>query len=303
MEAVLVTLRSPGAELIRLGPLVFRWYGILIAIAIVIGLNLSNQLAYFRNLNKNFINDLMPVLLISSIAGARIYYVAFEWRNYSGINFWSSINILGLVIPIPTFIEIWRGGIAIHGALLLGTISVIFFCKLKKENLWDVLDVLLPSVALGQAIGRWGNFFNNEAFGLPTNVPWKLFIPFSSRPEIFSDQRFFHPTFLYESIWNLGVFLILISLFRLNVHGFLKLPSGALSCIYLITYSLGRIWIESLRTDPLCLASLPPLCEGGFRVAQLVSILMVSFGSFGLWWIYQTKRKMPSFGILSKRGK
>ena len=92
----------------------------------------------------------------------------------------------------------------------MGTISTIIFCRIKKENFWDVIDVLVPSLALGQAIGRWGNFFNNEAFGLPTNLPWKLYIPYSYRPDFFASKSFFHPTFLYESIWNVAVFFILI---------------------------------------------------------------------------------------------
>jgi len=282
-----------------------RWYGILIAFSVFIGLNLSNRLANYRNLGNNLINDLMPILLFSSIIGARLYYVVFGWDNFNGINFWSTINLLGFYISIPKFLEVWRGGIAIHGALIMGTISVILFCRRKKENFWDVLDVLLPSVALGQAIGRWGNFFNNEAFGLPTDLPWKLFIPYASRPEIFLNNSYFHPTFLYESIWNLGIFLLLIYLFRLNIQGLLKLPSGGLSCIYLITYGIGRMLIESIRTDPLCIGAgaTPPFCEGGIRIAQIISFLMISLGSFGLYWIYQRKRRMPNFGIISKRKK
>ncbi len=184
----------------------------------------------------------------------------------------------------------------------MGTVSVIFFCRFKKESFWDVIDVLVPSVALGQAIGRWGNFFNNEAFGLPTDQPLKLFIPYSSRPEFFVNNSYFHPTFLYESIWNLCIFILLIFLFRQNIRGFLKLPAGSLACIYLLLYGIGRFWIESLRVDPLCIGALPPFCEGGIRVAQLISFFMICLGSFGLYWIYQSKRKMPNFGITSKRG-
>ena len=301
MEAILAMLKSPGAELIRFGPLVFRWYGILIAIAVLLGLNLSTRLSSFRNIKNGFFNDLMPILVLSSLIGARAYYIVFEWRNFSGSYFWSKINLFGIEFFIPSFLEIWNGGIAIHGALIIGGISVILFSRFRDENFWDVLDVLLPSVALGQAIGRWGNFFNNEAFGLPTNQPWKLFIPYASRPEIFSDQSYFHPTFLYESLWNICIFLLLISLFRLNIRGFLKIPSGALTCIYIVTYSLGRFWIEALRIDPLCLSSSPPFCEGGIRIAQLMSFLMICFGSLGLFWIYQIKRKMPNFSVTSKR--
>ncbi len=300
MVEVISTLISPGSELVRIGPLTFRWYGILIAISVFVGLNLSNYLATFKGIGRDFFNDLMPFLVLSSIIGARIYYVLFEWRNFNGVNFWSSINLFNLEIPIPRFVEIWSGGIAIHGALIMGAISILLFCRIRKESFWNVLDTLLPSVALGQAIGRWGNFFNNEAFGVPTDLPWKLFIPQFSRPDIFIDKSYFHPTFLYESLWNICVFCLLILLFRLNIKGFLKLPAGVLSCFYLISYSFGRLWIEGLRTDPLCIGSIPPFCEGGLRVAQIMSFLIICIGSFGLWRIYKNKRKMPSLGVNNK---
>ncbi|WP_320667258.1 prolipoprotein diacylglyceryl transferase [Prochlorococcus sp. MIT 1307] len=293
MGELIATFRSPGPEFIQLGPFVVRWYGLLIAIAVLIGLNLSSKLANQRGIKKGLINDLMPLLVLSSVIGARIYYVGFEWRNYSGINFWGSVKLLGIYVPIPSALEIWGGGIAIHGALIAGTLSVIFFCRFTDQHFWNVLDVLLPSVALGQAIGRWGNFFNNEAFGVPTDLPWKLFIPYNFRPEIFADQKFFHPTFLYESIWNLLVCALLIVLFQLDLKGITKLPSGALSCIYLICYSIGRLWIEGLRTDPLCLGALPPSCEGGLRIAQVISVLLIGIGAMGLGWIYYLKKEMP----------
>ena len=301
MENIFLALRSPGPELIQLGPFSLRWYGLLIAFSVLLGLNLSGELASKKGLKKSLINDLLPFLVLASIIGARIYYVAFEWKNYSGKNFWSSINLMNLNIPIPSAIEIWGGGIAIHGALIMGTLSVIFFCSWRKESLWDVIDVLVPSVALGQTIGRWGNFFNNEAFGIPTSLPWKLFIPYESRPEIFISQDYFHPTFLYESLWNICVFAILILLFRKSNTNKSSLPPGTLSCVYLISYSLGRLWIEALRTDPLCLGGLPPFCEGGIRVAQLISLFLMSGGLWGLWRIYVSKKTLPEPSFRNRR--
>ena len=292
MEYVLGEFTSPGSDLFRFGPITLRWYGLLIALSVFIGLNISNKLARTRGINNGLINDLIPVLILTSIIGARIYYVAFEWRNYSGLNFWSPINILGLRVYIPSALEIWGGGIAIHGALITGIISVSLFCKIRKQSFLNVLDVLLPSVSLGQAIGRWGNFFNNEAFGLPTTLPWKLYIPYAYRPDIFANQRFFHPTFLYESIWNIAVFLILIILFFLGSKGRIKLPYGAISFVYLISYSLGRLWIEGFRIDPLCLNALPPLCTGGIRIAQFISILFILIGTFGLIFIYKKPKNI-----------
>ena len=303
MGNIFIELRSPGAELIQFGPFSLRWYGLLIAISVLIGLNLSGELARKKGLKKSLINDLLPILVLASVIGARLYYVAFEWRNYIGKNFWSSIQFLNLNIPIPSALEIWGGGIAIHGALIMGTLSVIFFCRWRRESFWDVIDVLVPSVALGQAIGRWGNFFNNEAFGIPTNLPWKLFIPYEFRPAIFSTQDYFHPTFLYESLWNIFVFGILIFLFKKSNTNELSLPSGLLSCIYLISYSLGRFWIEALRIDPLCLGGMPPFCEGGLRMAQLISLFLMIAGLFGIWRIYISKKALPDPSLNNGRKK
>jgi len=301
MENIFIALRSPGPELIQVGPFSLRWYGLLIAISVLLGLNLSGELARKKGLPKNLINDLLPFLVLASIIGARIYYVAFEWRNYTGKNFWSSINVLNLNIPIPSAIEIWGGGIAIHGALIMGTLSVIFYSRWRKESFWDVIDVLVPSVALGQAIGRWGNFFNNEAFGVPTNLPWRLFIPYEFRPKIFSLQGYFHPTFLYESLWNIFVFGILIFLFKKSNINKFRVPPGTLSCVYLISYSLGRFWIEALRIDPLCLVGVPPFCEGGIRIAQLISLFLMSAGLLGLFRIYISKKALPEPSLRNRR--
>jgi phosphatidylglycerol:prolipoprotein diacylglycerol transferase len=148
-------------------------------------------------------------------------------------------------------------------------------------------------VALGQAIGRWGNFFNSEAFGLPTDLPWKLTIPFANRPVEFLDQSGFHPTFLYESLWNLGVLALLLVLFERGVRGKIKLPTGAISCTYLVAYSTGRLWIEGLRIDPLCLVGTPPDCAGGLRMAQLVSLVLIGIGALGLYWLYGRRQPLP----------
>lgn len=272
---------SPGPELFQLGPLTLRWYGLLIAAAVLIGLNLSSRLARSRHLENGLISDLLPLLVLFAVAGARLYYVAFEWHNYAGN-------------PIKA-LAIWEGGIAIHGALIAGVVTLIVFCRWRRQPFWDVLDVIVPSVALGQAIGRWGNFFNSEAFGVPTDLPWKLFIPFESgqRPPLYADSDFFHPTFLYESLWNLLLFLILILLFRRWSTNRDALPSGALSCVYLVGYSLGRVWIEALRIDPLCIGSLPPACEGGIRIAQMMSAMLMVVGGIGLWWLYGRRQSLP----------
>ncbi len=280
-------LRSPGSQLLNLGFFSIKWYGLLIALSILLGLNLSKKLARSRGIDPSLISEMLPSLVLSSIIGARIYYVIFEYRQFSGDNFFTPIKIFNVYLNIPSSLAIWQGGIAIHGALLGGFLSIYLFCKSKKIPLKIFLDLLMPSVILGQAIGRWGNFFNNEAFGIPTNLPWKVFIPLSNRPIIFANYQFFHPTFLYESLWNLLIFILLIYVFNKQNKESSILP-GLITCLYLITYSFGRFWIEGLRIDSLCLGGYPPYCEGGLRIAQFISIFLFSSG---LIWLYFLKFK------------
>jgi phosphatidylglycerol:prolipoprotein diacylglycerol transferase len=282
---LLFAFTSPGPLVFQLGPFALRWYGLLIALAVLAGLTLATRLGKARGIEPALIADLLPLLVLGAVIGARIYYVALAWRQYAAN-------------PIEA-LAIWRGGIAIHGALLGGTLATILYCRWRRQPFWALLDVLVPAVALGQAIGRWGNFFNSEAFGLPTNLPWRLTIPIQNRPLQFLEAETFHPTFLYESLWNLGVLALLLALFRAASRGRIQLPAGALSCVYLMAYSSGRLWIEGLRLDPLCLLSQPPFCEGGLRMAQLVSLLLISAGSLGLWWLFGRRRPLPDPALSS----
>ncbi|MEH1874927.1 prolipoprotein diacylglyceryl transferase [Nostoc sp.] len=262
---------SPGPILVKLGPLSIRWYGLLIATAVLIGVILSQELAKRRNVNPELLGDLFFWLLIGAIPGARLYYVFFEWSKYA---------------PTPEKIfAIWEGGIAIHGAILGGVLAALIFAKIKQVSFWQLADLVAPSLILGQAIGRWGNFFNSEAFGDPTNLPWKLYIPTDHRPLEYASFDYFHPTFLYESLWDLGVFALLITLFFRSLSGKPRLKVGTLFLVYWPAYSLGRLWIEGFRTDSLMLGSL--------KMAQVVSSLGILFGLLGLAWLYLLKRPLP----------
>ena len=277
-------IQSPGDTFLNLGFLTIRWYGLLISISVVIGLFISKKLAKSRNINPQYISDILPSLIISSIIGARAYYVIFEWRQYSGNNFFTSFDLFNNVIQIPSFLAIWQGGIAIHGGLIGGFLCILFFCKSKNIHFKTFIDILIPSIILGQSIGRWGNFFNNEAFGIPTDLPWKLFVPIQNRPIEFINYQFFHPTFFYESLWNFLIFILLITIFYKQNNKNSVRP-GFISCLYLIGYSFGRFWIEGLRIDPLCIGGIPPFCDGGLRMAQFISIFLFSSGLIGIFFL------------------
>ncbi|WP_225913917.1 prolipoprotein diacylglyceryl transferase [Leptolyngbya ohadii] len=253
------------------GPLPIRWYGLLIASAVLIGVTLSTYLAKKRGVNPDLISDLAIWLVVAAIPSARLYYVAFEWDKYANN-------------PAEA-LAIWHGGIAIHGAIIGGAIAALIFAKLNKVPFWQLADLVAPSLILGQAIGRWGNFFNSEAFGRPTDLPWKLYIPLAQRPPGYTQFEYFHPTFLYESLWNLGVFAILMVLFFRGLRGKPALKLGTLFLTYLMCYSLGRFWIEGLRMDSLML--------GPLRIAQVVSLVGVAIGAIGLLWLYGLNRFLP----------
>jgi len=262
---------SPGPIVIKLGPLAIRWYGLLIATAVLIGVNLSQYLAKRRKVNPDIVADLLTWLVIGSIPAARIYYVLFEWSKYAH--------------HPEDIIAIWQGGIAIHGAVIGGILTAIIFAKIRQVSFWQLADLVSPSLILGQAIGRWGNFFNSEAFGDPTNLPWKLFIPKDNRPQDLVNFAYFHPTFLYESLWDVMVFVILINLFFRDLAGKPSLKVGTLFLTYWVFYGFGRFWVEGLRTDSLML--------GPLRMAQIVSLCGIAIGLLGLVWLYGLKRSLP----------
>ena len=264
----LAVFTSPGP---MIGPLPIRWYGFLIASAVLIGVTLSTYLAKRRGVNPDLISDLAIWLVVAAIPCARLYYVAFEWDKYKDN-------------PTELF-AIWHGGIAIHGAILGGILATLIFARLNRISFWQLADLVAPSLILGQAIGRWGNFFNSEAFGRPTDLPWKLYIPPAQRPPGYSQYEFFHPTFLYESLWNVSIFALLMFLFFRGLKGKPPLKLGTIFLVYWIGYSLGRFWVEGLRMDSLML--------GPLRIAQMVSLAGIAAGTIGLIWLYRFQRSLP----------
>jgi len=237
--------RSPGAIALQIGPFTLRWYGILMASAMALGLWLAHRDAVRRQIDPEPLLKASELALLGGLVGARLYYVLFNLDYYTRA-------------PAKIF-AVWEGGLAIHGGVIGGILLGGGYAWWRRLPFARYLDIAAPSLAIGQAIGRWGNFFNEEAFGTPTDLPWKLSIAPAHRPIEYAQSEFFHPTFLYESLWDAGVFVLLVWVFR----GRCAPAPGALFLSYLGLYSLGRFFTEALRTDALML--------GPLRIAQHVS--------------------------------
>jgi len=249
---------SPGAIVLELGPLQIRWYGILMATAILVGFWLAHRRAIQEGLPADQIVRAAQWGVVAGLVGARLYEVVFNWGYYG--RFPSKI------------IAVWEGGLAMHGGLIVGPLVGALLAWKWGVPVLRALDVIAPSMILGQAIGRWGNFFNEEAFGAPTDLAWKLYISPAHRPPEFRQVDFFHPTFLYESLWNLLVFVLLVRWIRPRVG---RHP-GAVFFAYVGLYSVGRFLIEALRLDSFWI--------GPFRVAQLASAAGVLVAVAGVRW-------------------
>lgn len=237
----------------QIGPLTIYWYGLIIAAAIFIGLYLATKEAERVGMKKDIPTDLLIFAAPIAILFARIYYVVFEWERYRGEPLWK-------------FIAVWEGGIAIHGALIGAVLTAIVFARVKNISFWQLADITAPSLILGQAIGRWGNFMNQEAHGGPvTEAFYNNFMQYL--PNFIVEQMcingvMYHPTFLYESFWNI---LVLIGLLVLRKYNPIR---GEIFLSYLMFYSVGRFFIEGLRTDSLMLFGL-------LRQAQILSIVLI----------------------------
>lgn len=240
---------------LKLGPLSIQWYGLIIGLGTLLALYLAIKESQRRGLHKDTFMDLVLFAVPIAIICARIYYVVFKWDYYS--------QNPGEIIAI------WHGGIAIHGALIGSVVTAIVFARVKGISFWKIADIAAPSIILGQAIGRWGNFMNQEAHGGPI-AEGSVQTFYTILPDFIMDQMYikydgvydyYHPTFLYESLWSLVGFVILLWLRKVNLR------RGEMFLTYVIWYSIGRAFVETLRTDSLML--------GSMRVAVLLSIVLI----------------------------
>ena len=248
-------IQSPGEIAFNIFNFPVYSYGIILAFAVFLGVCTAEILAKkFSDIPENFFVDNSPVVIIAGILGARLYYCIVNYPYY-------------IHNPLEIF-DIRQGGLSIHGMLIAGIVTVYFLAKKYRVNLLRLLDVLACSVILAQSAGRWGNFFNSEAFGYPTGGNWGVFIPVPQRPVEFLNYELFHPAFLYESFLDLVIFAVLIFILR-------RTRAGCTFFWYLILYSVVRIFVEYFRIDSV-------LNIGGFPIAQVVSVLLIIAGVIGL---------------------
>ncbi|SDZ34424.1 phosphatidylglycerol:prolipoprotein diacylglycerol transferase [Evansella caseinilytica] len=262
-----ITPLNPVA--LELGPITVYWYGIFIGLGAFLGYLLANREAQKRGFPKDMLAELLLYALPLSIIGARIYYVIFRWEHYADQ-------------PLKAF-AIWEGGLAIHGALIAAVVTAIVFAKKRGYSFWKIADITAPSILLGQAIGRWGNFMNQEVYGGEVSRSFleNMMLPDFIIHQMYIDGAYYQPTFLYESVWNLLGVAILLYLRRVNLR------RGELFITYAIWYSVGRFFIEGIRTDYL-------LIFGVLKTAQVVSIVTVIGGIIMI--IYRRKN-----GLADKR--
>ncbi|RPF54384.1 prolipoprotein diacylglyceryl transferase [Aquisalibacillus elongatus] len=250
---------------IELGPFPVYWYGFLIMLGAVIALIVAQREGNRLGLHKDFFIDLLVFAIPAAIIGARLYYVIFQWENY---------NSFGDIIDIR------EGGLAIHGALIASVLVAYIYAKKKNVSFWKVADIAAPSILIGQMLGRWGNFMNQEAYGGPVSEAAYQnvlqYVPDWIMNQMCVDGVYHHPTFLYESLWSmLGIVLLLVLRYKVNPR------RGVIFLSYVMWYSFGRFFIEGMRTDSLYIVP-------GLRTAQVISILLI-IGSIVL--LYYRRKK------------
>lgn len=252
---------------ISIGPINIYWYSVLIVTSVIIGMHFSLKEATKNKLGKEFLYDLIFYLIPVAIIGARLYYVIFNFSEFKN-------NLLGIF-------KIWEGGLAIYGAIISSLIFIIYYCKKRNKNILLTVDTLVPYLILGQSIGRWGNFINKEAHGAMTTLEklQSMHLPNFIIEGMKINGFYYIPTFLYESLWCLLGFILLLIIRKKNNYK----NKGILLFTYFIWYGIGRFLIEGLRTDSLYI--------GMFRVSQLVSLGLIIIGILGIIYIIRGDKK------------
>jgi phosphatidylglycerol:prolipoprotein diacylglycerol transferase len=261
----------PNPIAITLGPIAIHWYGITMMLAILSALGIAVRLGRRVSLRPDTVADVAFLTVLGGLIGARVYAVLLELPFY-------------LAQPFE-ILAVWHGGLAIHGALIGGGAALWWQVRRRTESLFTWTDIIAPGIALGQAIGRWGNYFNQELFGRPTTLPWGIPIAPNNRPPQYITSTHFQPTFLYESMLNLMSFIILIGLFYYQQQKNKKISAGVVTAIYLVNYGIIRIVMEQFRSDE------PPILWGTRWPIVASSVLVIAGASIlGYAWLTQRHR-------------
>lgn len=246
--------------------LTIRWYGILIAFGMLLGILIADYTCRIRNFNFDSLLNIILLAIPIGIVGARLYYVLFQFDYYKS-NLYAILNTRG-------------GGLAIHGGIIFGVLTVIIYTKIKNINFFEAVDVSMPSVILAQSIGRWGNFFNQEAHGGPVSYKFISHFPKFIQNGMNIGGIYYNPTFLYESIWDFACFIVLITMARKTRQ------KGLVFFNYIGLYSIGRFFIEGMRTDSLMI--------GPLRMAQLVSLFGIAAWAAAMIYFYYKRKDLKA---------
>ncbi len=268
-STVVGSIPSPSSNQLEIGPLTLNYYGLCIGIGVLVAVVMGQRRWAARGGVPDDIGYIATWAVPGGLIGARAYHLITDWR------------------PIDVWLKVWEGGLGIPGGLVLGTLAGYWAAKRKGLDIGNVIDAVIPGIPIAQAIGRLGNWFNQEIFGRPTDVPWAVEIDEAHRPAEFADSPTFHPAFLYEALWNLGLAGFLIWIDRTG-----RLKKGMVLPLYILGYGIGRFVVEAVRIDPATLIL-------GIRVNHWVSGGAVLLSILALVFLF--KNAAPSFWADSER--
>ncbi|MEO2170883.1 MAG: prolipoprotein diacylglyceryl transferase [Acidimicrobiales bacterium] len=253
LTGVIGAIPSPSWNSISLGPLELRAYGLMIALGALVAVMWSQKRLAARGGDPEDIATIAMWAVPAGLIGSRLYHVATDWRSFRGR--WEDVP------------AVWQGGLGIPGGLMAGVLVGVLVARRRGLSMASVMDVMIPTIPVAQAIGRWGNWFNQEVFGRPTDLPWALEIDAVHRPAAHLDATAFHPTFLYEGLWNVALAVVLVRVERLSI-----LRPGYIVALWVFGYGLGRLWVEALRSDAASLIA-------GVRVNIWMALLAILVGA------------------------
>ena len=257
LTGVIGAIPSPSGNSVSIGPLELRAYGLMIALGAFVAVVWSQKRLAARGGDPEDISTIAMWAVPAGLIGSRLYHVATDWRSFRGR--WEDVP------------AVWQGGLGIPGGLMAGVLVGVLVARSRGLSMAVAMDVMIPTIPVAQAIGRWGNWFNQEVFGRPTDLLWALEIDAAHRPVAHLDAAAFHPTFLYEGLWNVALAVVLV---RVERRGILR--PGYIVALWVFGYGLGRLWVEALRVDAASLIA-------GVRVNTWMALVAILVGGAVAW--------------------